>query len=604
MKTRDFSQRQCVKTLLASVLLCLAMMFCILWPAKAEAAGTHYLTPYQTSNMGDIYNGDVTRSFTMMGTSYRYGVAPNNYTSHKQVLYNLDGQFSGVSMLVGCIDKKQNDNAMMYVYFDEKLVEERRLTTEMITTPVQWNTTGVKQLRIDMVADKSYNDLWYGFANVTGVGGHFYQTEMTVKPSPKQKGMYTHTCTICGDSYTETIPEQKTCKPYLSPYSADGQTVYKQVEGPDKYFTVMGKKYYQGVFASNYTSEKTLLYNLGQKYTSVTFKIGHMDGGNVDNGTLYVYADGSTSPMKTLRLTGDMLSKEVTLPVSGVTQLKLFIQADKSYNDVFYAIYDMKYTARSSKSHSYTSEVTLAADYGQSGIRTYTCNDCGLTYTKEIPALSHSLSGAKLSLPKTAYNYTGKPIKPTVTVTYNGAKLIRNIDYTVTYKNNTKIGKASITVTGKGNYKGTRSINFTIKVETSKTYSSGNLEYKITSAGKKTVQVTGMVKATTSVSIPSTIKIYGTVYKVTAVANKAFYKETKLKSVTIGASVQTIGTNAFAGCKNLSKITVKTTGLKSVGSNALKTVRKNAQIVIPRKYAAKYQKLFTGKGQTIKIVKK
>ena len=60
------------------------------------------------------------------------------------------------------------------------------------------------------------------------------------------------------------------------------------------------------------------------------------------------------------------------------------------------------------------------------------------------------------------YTYTGKEIKPAVTVVLKDQTLTTN-DYTVTYKNNTAVGTATVTVTGKGNYKGIATKNFTIK---------------------------------------------------------------------------------------------------------------------------------------------
>ena len=58
--------------------------------------------------------------------------------------------------------------------------------------------------------------------------------------------------------------------------------------------------------------------------------------------------------------------------------------------------------------------------------------------------------------------YTGKAIRPTVVVKYDGKKLIKDTDYTVTYKNNKKIGKATVTITGKGNYTGKKTVKFDI----------------------------------------------------------------------------------------------------------------------------------------------
>lgn len=48
--------------------------------------------------------------------------------------------------------------------------------------------------------------------------------------------------------------------------------------------------------------------------------------------------------------------------------------------------------------------------------------------------------------------YTGNAVKPKVTVTFKGEKLVENKDYTVSYKNNTKIGTATVNVAGTGEY--------------------------------------------------------------------------------------------------------------------------------------------------------
>ena len=54
-----------------------------------------------------------------------------------------------------------------------------------------------------------------------------------------------------------------------------------------------------------------------------------------------------------------------------------------------------------------------------------------------------------------AVNYTGKEIRPSVTVTYEGKKLKKDKDYTISYSNNKKIGVAKVKIKGKGAYKGT-----------------------------------------------------------------------------------------------------------------------------------------------------
>ena len=63
-----------------------------------------------------------------------------------------------------------------------------------------------------------------------------------------------------------------------------------------------------------------------------------------------------------------------------------------------------------------------------------------------------SIKNAVITIEKSTYTYTGKAIKPTVTVKV-GSKKLSTKSYTVSYSNNKNVGKATITVTGKGSYK-------------------------------------------------------------------------------------------------------------------------------------------------------
>ena len=80
------------------------------------------------------------------------------------------------------------------------------------------------------------------------------------------------------------------------------------------------------------------------------------------------------------------------------------------------------------------------------------------TFTKKL----------KLKLSKRFYVYTGKNLKPTVTV-YNGKKKVSRKYYTVTYKNNKNTGYATVIVKGKGKFaKYAGKATFTIKPKTPK----------------------------------------------------------------------------------------------------------------------------------------
>ncbi|MBR1630177.1 MAG: Ig-like domain-containing protein [Lachnospiraceae bacterium] len=58
--------------------------------------------------------------------------------------------------------------------------------------------------------------------------------------------------------------------------------------------------------------------------------------------------------------------------------------------------------------------------------------------------------------------YTGKEIKPTVVVKYDGITLVEGTDYSVTYKDNVDVGDASIIIEGKGEYAESKTVTFAI----------------------------------------------------------------------------------------------------------------------------------------------
>ena len=73
-----------------------------------------------------------------------------------------------------------------------------------------------------------------------------------------------------------------------------------------------------------------------------------------------------------------------------------------------------------------------------------------------------------LSLTKAVINdipdqeWTGSAIEPDVTVSLNDEELVKDIDYTLSYKNNVDLGSATVTVDGIGNYEGRKYASFDI----------------------------------------------------------------------------------------------------------------------------------------------
>ena len=203
------------------------------------------------------------------------------------------------------------------------------------------------------------------------------------------------------------------------------------------------------------------------------------------------------------------------------------------------------------------------------GIRTYKCKVCNITKTETIPATGSTTGGTTkpnaTSKPTAAPTTANKPAatsKPTGTTTDNGTDTDTHV-------------KGDYVTVSSGVYMVTKP-------------SSGASEGEVAFAGAGSAKVT----------IPATVTVDGKTYKVTSIAAKAFYGNTTIKRVTIGSNIVKIGKAAFYKCKNLKKVTIKSTKLttKSVGAKASKGIYKKAQFKVPKKLLKTYKKMLIKKG--------
>ena len=135
------------------------------------------------------------------------------------------------------------------------------------------------------------------------------------------------------------------------------------------------------------------------------------------------------------------------------------------------------------------------------------------------------------------------------------------------------------------------------------------LIYKVTAstASKKTVTVMRPVKKTEKkITIPASVKLGSYTYQVTSINAKAFRNNTKLTQVTIGAKITKIGRQAFEGCKNLKKITIRSKAVKKIEVNAFRKVKKGAKIYVPKAKYKAYKKYLKAAKITkdIKVIRK
>lgn len=219
-----------------------------------------------------------------------------------------------------------------------------------------------------------------------------------------------------------------------------------------------------------------------------------------------------------------------------------------------------------------------------------------------------NISKTKISTLKTRA-FTGKPLTQALTITYGGKKLVNGRDYTLTWENNKNIGTASVTIKGKGKYNGSVTKKFRITVQKNAVYTVSRLKYKISNAdtsGKGTVVFTGATDkaARKALTIPTTVKIGGKSFRVTAIGTSAMSGAKKLTTVKIGANIMTVGAKAFYGCSKLSNVTIFSTKLTTAktGANAFKGIRSNCRFKVPASRVSAYKKLLRAKGAGPKII--
>ncbi len=163
-----------------------------------------------------------------------------------------------------------------------------------------------------------------------------------------------------------------------------------------------------------------------------------------------VTAEFTITPLKILKLS---LSK-YTLPYNGKGRTPITTVTAKRDGAVVTLTKGTDYTvAYENNTNAGTGTVTVTGKGNYKG-----------TLTKEFTITPAAIG--KVTLESTKMTYTGKALKPKVTVTASvGGKtvtLIKGTDYTVKYENNVNVGTATVTVTGKGNFTGTVTKTFKI----------------------------------------------------------------------------------------------------------------------------------------------
>ena len=333
----------------------------------------------------------------------------------------------------------------------------------------------------------------------TNAVGHNY-THKIVAPTCTSEGYTLHTCKTCGYSYKDATTV-KTAHNYtlsvVAPTpSADGYTLFTCKDCGHSY-----KDFYV-------------------KYTDVTPEVTTVNISSCASSlasTSYVYTGSAIKPAATVTYNGKAL-------VNGTD-------------------YTVTYKNNINKGTA-TATITGKGNYTGSKDITFSIT-------------AKSLSAATLKLSATSYAYSGSARKPGTTVTLSSKTLVKNTDYTVTYKNNINKRTATVIITGKGNYSGTKSTTFTIKA-----------------LALSKVTVTGLPKAkyyTAKAIKPALTLKYGTKTLKAGTDYTIAYKNNK----AIGKATITLkGKGNFSGTVTLNfKIIPKKTTLKTATSPKTKQLK-------------------------------
>ena len=232
-----------------------------------------------------------------------------------------------------------------------------------------------------------------------------------------------------------------------------------------------------------------------------------------------------------------------------------------------------------------------------------------------------------------AQTYTGKPLTPAVKVTFKGAELVRDTDFTVAYKDNTNAGTARAVITGIGNYIGNAEAAFMINAKSLNAADVAGISNQVYTGTafepKPVVKMNGKtLKLGTDYTLAYkyNLNVSGSEAKraTVVVKGKGNYKDTAVVRFWInpaslaGAKVTGITDKTYTGQALTQSVTVKngTTVLKSgtdyIVSYKNNKIAGNATILITGKgnYTGKITKTFkiakakqpmTAKAETVKI---
>ena len=321
---------------------------------------------------------------------------------------------------------------------------------------------------------------------------HSYTSKVTKPATCTENGVKTYTCE-CGDSYTETIPATG----HISSDWIIDKNAAINVKGSKHKECTVCKKVLEtaeipalpmiNIQSANVSvSTNSYVFDNTAKKPSVTVKIG---GKALKNGSDYTvsYLNNTKVGTATVRITGKgdytgTITRNFTINPAKQQIQKLetrykgfFVDWAQKGSATGYEIQyatNSKFTGakKTTITNNKTDKTTVSKLSANKTyyvrVRSYTNRNGKVyygawSYVKSIKTANNDITKATVSGISTKA-FTGKAITQNVTVKVGNTVLKNGTDYTVSYSNNKKVGKATVKITGKGKYGGVITKTFKI----------------------------------------------------------------------------------------------------------------------------------------------
>lgn len=330
--------------------------------------------------------------------------------------------------------------------------------------------------------------------NSTDVCSHSYTSKVTTPATCTKTGVKTYTCSVCGNSYTESIP--------MVAHTPGNWVVDKAATSTEK-----GSKHRSCTVCGKVleTAEIPMLkkIDLSIKYTDKNGKKQVFLSSSQNGAAIYYTLNGATPTKSSAKYSAPItITKDTTIKALAVYQ-------DASSDVVSrFLYYDVMFADANGDGKITDEDVDVAYnlylrgnDYDDGIRENCDINDDGKidlldvfmiknAVTRGTPCRKNIEKGEVL-LSTQKYTYNGKAKTPYATLLFNNKALKKDVDYTVTYSDNIEIGQATVTVTGIGNYKGELKATFAINPARQK-ISKLTSQYRGFAANwKKDTKVTG-----------------------------------------------------------------------------------------------------------------